>query len=332
MSHGPVLQNLAIDPDWAHLRKLSSRTGCWFPPPGNPVENSARQHQLADAYVDQLTSEGGSEEFSTLPDSSSPGSTIIWRDTWVGRAEVGTDGRSGHLLYTTTPEGRECRIWVADEHCVGSTGIEALSGRRHRTVIGSVVDVGDDFIDLQPVVVGHLRLAEGKFGGRMRADSLQVRPEQVAEFSQFDPSKRATARARRMIETMGEDEVKATFAELVGEPYVPKDWGGERSDLNTTRLRVDGEPLEASFVFKGPGAPKKMVIATLGKNGDQIARALTEEPDLVVVQHYGAIDATVRHLLERYCFFETYNRHRRTRWMVLDGATTAQILEAHGKL
>ena len=207
-----------------------------------------------------------------------------------------------------------------------------LSHRRHRTVIGLVTDVSDDAIELQPVLIGQLRYADVDMFGRVNADSLQVWPHEIDEFARLNDSKGASANARRKIGELSEDDVKAAFAALIGEPYVPKDWGGERSDLNTTRLRLDGAPLEASFVFKGPGAPKKMVIATLGKNGDQIARALTEEPDLVVVQHYGAIDATVRHMLERYCFFETYGRRKQTRWMVLDGETTAQLLDAYGKL
>jgi hypothetical protein len=321
-----------MDPDWAHHRKLCSRTSSWMPPTATHPELSAQQHQLADMYVANLTAGLDHDSFAVFPDSAVPGSTIVWRDTWTGRSEVGEDRREGHRLYTETPDGRKCSFWVSDEHCVGSTGISSLSHRKHRTVIGVVVDVSDSEIEIQPELIGQLRFADADMFGRVGADSLQIWPHQIDEFSRLGDSKRAPASALRRVAEMREDDVKSAFATLIGEPYVPNDWGGERSDLNTTRLRLEGKPLEASFVFKGPGAPKKMVIATLGKNGDQIARALTEQPDLVVVQHYGSIDATVRHLLERYCFFETYARQRRTHWMVVDGETTAQILGAYGKL
>jgi hypothetical protein len=32
---------------------------------------------------------------------------------------------------------------------------------------------------------------------------------------------------------VSEDAVKQVFAEIIGEPFVPKDWGGEKSDLQT---------------------------------------------------------------------------------------------------
>ena len=32
-----------------------------------------------------------------------------------------------------------------------------------------------------------------------------------------------------------EFEGKKYFAEIIGEPFVPEDWGGEKSDLYTTR-------------------------------------------------------------------------------------------------
>lgn len=332
MSSEPAAEALRIDPDWAHHRKLCSRLNRWVPKASSPIEFSAQQHQLADAYVHLLTAGLNEGSFDVFPDIATPGTTIIWRDTWTGRSETGEDGRDGHRLYAETTNGRRCSFWVSDEHCVGSTGISALSHRRHRTVIGLVTNISDDVVEIQPELIGQLRTAAADMFGSVSANSLQVWPHEIDEFALIGDSKRAPADARRRIEAMPEDEVKAAFAALIGEPYVPKDWGGERSDLNTTRLRLDGGALESSFVFKGPGAPKKMVIATLGKNGDQIARALTEEPDLVVVQHYGSIDATVRHMLERYCFFETHGRRRYTRWMVLDGETTAQLLDAYGKL
>ena len=51
------------------------------------------------------------------------------------------------------------------------------------------------------------------------------------------------------------------LAEIVSEPFVPKDWGGERSDLRSTRLTIEGRPCAAAFMFKGPAKFKPLTVA-----------------------------------------------------------------------
>jgi hypothetical protein len=45
-------------------------------------------------------------------------------------------------------------------------------------------------------------------------------------------------------------------------------------DLWTRMLSINGNPVRAAFVFKGPAAFRPMKIADLGKNGDQIDRSV----------------------------------------------------------
>ena len=40
----------------------------------------------------------------------------------------------------------------------------------------------------------------------------------------------------KLMNNMREDDVKHAIAEIIGAPFVPKDWGGERSDLFTEQL------------------------------------------------------------------------------------------------
>lgn len=327
---GTSAKPLGFDPYWAHLRKLAVRTRRNFTSlASEPVEEAWRQHALADDYVQILTGESTSS-FEVFPDQARVGSTIIWSDNWTGKAEKGSDGRLGHRLRTKTTAGRSCSFWVAHEHCVGMTGISSLSRRQHRAVIGIVTHVDADSIALEPILIGQLHRPEMDMFGNLGSEALRVWPSDIDEFTRYDMSRRVEAKTAATVSAMPERAVKAAFASIIGERHVPKDWGGERSDLNTVRLRLAGSPVEASFVLKGPAANKIMTIATLGKNGDQIARAMTEEPDLVVVQHYGAIDAEVRKMLERYCFFATYQQRKPTRWLALDGDATAGIFKAYG--
>jgi integrase len=46
-----------------------------------------------------------------------------------------------------------------------------------------------------------------------------------------------------------EDTVKRAFAWLIGESYVPKDWGGERSDLYTSRVFAVASPAQVSSLL-----------------------------------------------------------------------------------
>jgi hypothetical protein len=112
------------------------------------------------------------------------------------------------------------------------------------------------------------------------------------------------------------------FAEILGEPDVPKDWGGEQFDLWTTHLLVEGQPLRAAFLFKGPAEFKPMTIASLGKNGDQIDRLSSTVADVLVIQHCHSITAPVVNMARVYA---SDPRHPR-RYLMIDGYETIKIL------
>ncbi len=70
--------------------------------------------------------------------------------------------------------------------------------------------------------------------------------------------------------TLSEADIKNYMAEIIGEPFVPKDWGGETADLFSTNLRFQGQRVSSGFLLKGPAVKGSLTIAKLGKNGDQI--------------------------------------------------------------
>jgi len=73
-----------------------------------------------------------------------------------------------------------------------------------------------------------------------------------------------------------ERQIKEAFAEIIGEPTIPKDWGGERSDLFSDRVRLDGKRISTALMLKGPAQFAPLTPAGLGKNGDQIDRVFSE--------------------------------------------------------
>ena len=70
---------------------------------------------------------------------------------------------------------------------------------------------------------------------------------------------------------MAESRFKNGIAKILGEGGKFKDWGGERNDLYTNRVRISDRRLPAAFAFKGVGTRGILTPRLMGKNGDQIA-------------------------------------------------------------
>lgn len=149
-------------------------------------------------------------------------------------------------------------------------------------------------------------------------------------YSNFHCRGLAFSRAKRelkQLRAVPERAVKGAFAEIIGEPTVPKDWGGERPDLFTSRVVIDGERISAAFAFKGPAEFKPLTLAGLGKNGDQIDRLFSEPADLLVFQHCHEITPPVRATMRAYA--QQIGNPRL--FCLIDGYDTARLFRAYGK-
>jgi hypothetical protein len=93
--------------------------------------------------------------------------------------------------------------------------------------------------------------------------------------------------------TIPESSIKRSLAQILGEPFVPKDWGGETADLFTSYVVYQNKRLAAGFLLKGPAVKGTLTIRQLGKNGDQVVRLTSNSLDLYAVQFVGPIAQTV---------------------------------------
>lgn len=87
--------------------------------------------------------------------------------------------------------------------------------------------------------------------------------------------------------------MKEYVSKIIGEPYRETDWGGELSDILTSRVELNGHRVTTAFLLKGSGAKRKLRPKDLGTNGDQIRRLSKQDADLYVVQHVGQFDEAV---------------------------------------
>ncbi len=124
-----------------------------------------------------------------------------------------------------------------------------------------------------------------------------------------------------------EKTIKDSIAQIIGEKYVDKDWGGEDSDLHTTRLKFKGKRIRAAFLLKGRGTEGKLTISKCGKNGDQILRLSKQEARMYIIQHVDKItpqvtETLVSHLKNRGYSGDIY-------YCIIDGVDTARLLIAY---
>jgi hypothetical protein len=223
----------------------------------------------------------------------------------------------------TLLEGR-----LSEYRCVGETGLDLLSGQRRFSMLAYAevrTQLPNREIELTPLFIG--KVTE-RWPGEAKSNFIietrrEVYASEVDEFSKIQDVKKPSKIALNLLSKLPEENVKDIFAEILGQPFVPKDWGGETSDLGGT-VTFAGKQMSAAFAFKGPAVQGKFSIAKMGKNADQGLRLFHESIDIAVVQYHGGIEAAVKNLMEALA------RSRGRRFMLLDGATTARIFEAYG--
>jgi hypothetical protein len=231
-----------------------------------------------------------------------------------------------------SPTGAPVRLNLKvhpDHVVVGSPGDLLERKVANLFVLAQAIGVEDNSVDAVPLFIGHLR-KQGPMEPTLRVSRNEVHIDRIDDFHDAKAIRNPTIAEIDVLRSVSEEEVKTAFAEIIGESVIPKDWGGESSDLVTTLLRVDGHRTSAAFMFKGPAGGKKfrpMEIVDLGKRGDQIERIVTEPVDLIVLQHCHDVGSAVRNTVRAFCNQAGHER----RYCVINGFDTYRILKAYRK-
>lgn len=211
---------------------------------------------------------------------------------------------------------------------LNDTAYTRMSGSTRLFAYGYISAIEADAIRAVPFAIGDLVEGDSPLSLAF-SSSLELRPEDIEQFSGMDkdwsPSKAEFERMR----LVPEHAVKELLCDLLGEITVPKDWGGEESDVFSANLTVDGKRRTGAVLLKGPSRFHPMIPTDLGKNGDQLYRLFNIPADIFIVQHCHAIGAAVRKQAEAYAFQRAFTKPCRVVFM--DGLTTARLLRAHGK-
>ncbi|HEX5234896.1 MAG TPA: hypothetical protein VFW25_06145 [Silvibacterium sp.] len=257
------------------------------------------------------------------------------KDSAVQFQEKGYTSRKP-VLWTkleTFREGLKLTVQAHPENYTTKSAPGEMAGKNHLFLAGRITELEEGEIRAQAYIVGRLHeelRPEAPSIDRFNRLpwKMEVFPVQIDQFAAGAMETTPTTRELALLKRIPEDRVKNAFAELLGEPFVPRDWGGERSDLVTSNLSIEGERIVAAFAFKGKSVPRPLTIADMGLNGDQGGRLFAEISDLVVVQHCAQITPAVRDLLRAYAVRPGQIKP----FCLLDGAETIRVLRAHGKL
>lgn len=216
---------------------------------------------------------------------------------------------------------------LVNDHFYSQSSIGMLSGKRNLFIMGQF-EFSAERVEIFPYVIADLIDDFSPFLNMSIRGSIRVYPEQIDSFGSLRDAPTATANDLKALQAMPEARVKDALAEIIGELFVPADWGGEVSDLQTNHIVVDGEPASAAFILKGPALKGEMHPNNMGSRGDQLVRAFGEPVDVIVVQHCRKIANTVVKTAEAMAL----DPRDPKRFCILDGADTARLLKLHGKL
>jgi hypothetical protein len=128
-----------------------------------------------------------------------------------------------------------------------------------------------------------------------------------------------------------EEKFKNGVRKVLGESGRFQDWGGEKNDLFTTRMKILGRRVATAVAFKGPGKKaKKLTPKMMGKNGDQIQRLFSSAAaDAYLLQYWRQIDEAVVEQMKMLALAKSALERKPIRFGVIDGTDSARLIKAY---
>lgn len=126
-----------------------------------------------------------------------------------------------------------------------------------------------------------------------------------------------------------ESQFKNGIARILGESGKFKDWGGERNDLYTNKVRISGRRLLAAFAFKGKGTRGILTPRQMGKNADQIQRLFKTPASVFIVQYWGQVHESIVEQMAEFAKAKSAVEGSLVRYGIIDGSDSNRLLKAY---
>jgi len=144
----------------------------------------------------------------------------------------------------------------------------------------------------------------------------------------IDSFRAARNEAPKPMKPIPEKRLKGAFAKIIGEAGKFKDWGGEKSDLYSTRVRIGARRVRAAIAFKGKATRGKLVPGKMGKNGDQINRLFDEPAEVYLVVYVGQIDSSIISQMQAFAIGNAMNG-RKVFYGIVDASDVSRLASAY---
>ena len=164
---------------------------------------------------------------------------------------------------------------------------------------------------------------------RLRSQSIQISQVTVDDLDSFSKVNKIAPSASPV--AMPESQFKIGVMRILGEKGKFQDWGGERSDLCTTRLHLQGRRRTTAFAFKGRAQKRKLTPALMGKIGDQIQRLFQTPAEIFLLQYWSQIDDSVLEQMQTHAKVRSYADGKRIYYGIIDGQDSARLIQAYPK-
>ena len=129
----------------------------------------------------------------------------------------------------------------------------------------------------------------------------RIKPVTVDDIDSFNKVRKVTKIDSSLrLDRMAESKLKTGLQRIIGETHTFKDWGGEKNDLYTNKIRYKGQRRTAAFALKGKATKGALTPKKMGKNGDQIARLVGSSAEMFFVLYHGKIDESITSQLQAF--------------------------------
>lgn len=108
-----------------------------------------------------------------------------------------------------------------------------------------------------------------------------------------------------------------------------KDWGGERNDIFTTRVVIEGKRITSSFALKGKGTVGPLTPKKMGKNGDQIPRLFQGTAEAFFVVYNDTVKEVVFDLMQTHAIQKSIETGKMIYYSIIDGGDLARLACAY---
>jgi hypothetical protein len=171
------------------------------------------------------------------------------------------------------------------------------------------------------------RNAVGVVTVRYPAKSFSAIDITVDDFDSF--SKVKNIPQGQTMKPIAENKFKNGMRKIIGEKGKFTDWGGEKNDLFTTKIRIKRSRVPCAFAFKGKDKKGILKPKDFGKNGDQIQRLFQSDARVFMLQYWSQLDQSVYEQMRTFAITKSVLTGQKIYFGIIDGDDTQRLKMAY---